>query len=304
MKSRMVKSVFYSTMGLRWGWIIIFYLAIVIATIAIMVAPLVYCLSLINLAPQPGKPVTGWSSIIGSIITILTGYSAFLIGTQLAQRWLRKSNLRELGLFLRKKWVYDLILGIGLGTLIVGFSTFFAWVMGWYQFIGFSWDFRPPAILLPALLMSFIATIQAPLLEELIFRGFILQTLNDRWGLRPAIIISSLLFGIAHLASPGDFAWWAAIISTFLAGLMFAQAYLCHKSLWIPIGIHFGWIFSGRLLNDIGAASDNTLLLASKVEGPALIVGASGGGASLLELLGVGLVSLILWQISRSHKYG
>jgi len=303
MKSRILKSIFYSSVGLRCGWIIIFYFVIVIATIAIIVGPLVFFLSLINLAPQPGKPVTGWSSIIGSIITLITGYSAFLIGTHLAQRRLRKSNLSELGLFIGKKWIYDLILGIGLGTLIVSFSTLVSWLMGWYQFIGFSWDFRPSAILLPAFVMSFIAIIQSPLLEEVIFRGFIFQTLSDRWGLRPAIFISSLLFGIAHLTSLDDFAWWAAIISTFLSGLMFAQAYLCHKSLWIPIGIHFGWIFSGRLLNDIGGSSDNTLLLASKVEGPALIVGASGGGASLLELVGVGLVSLILWHISKSNKY-
>jgi membrane protease YdiL (CAAX protease family) len=117
------------------------------------------------------------------------------------------------------------------------------------------------------------------------------------------VSVSTLLFGIAHLTSLDDFAWWAAIISTFLAGLMFTQAYLYHGSLWIPIGIHFGWIFSGRLLNDIGGSSDKTLLLASKVEGPALIVAPSGGGAGLLELVGVGLVSLILWHISMGNKY-
>jgi membrane protease YdiL (CAAX protease family) len=303
MKSKILKSIFYSTVGLRWGWIIIFYFAIVIATVAILVGPLVSLLSLINLAPQPGKPVTGWSSIMGSIITLIAGYAAFLIGTHLAQHWLRKSNLSALGLFISKEWIYDLILGIGLGTLIVSFSTLLSWLMGWYQFIGFSWDFRPPAILLPAFVMSFIATIQSPLLEEVIFRGFIFQTLSDRWGVRSAIFISSLLFGIAHLTSLDGFSWWAAIISSFIAGLMFAQAYLYHKSLWIPIGIHFGWIFSGRLLNDIGGPSDNALLLTSKVKGPALIVGASGGGASLLELAGVGLVSLILWHISRTNKY-
>lgn len=302
MKSKILKSIFYSTDSLRWGWIIIFYLAIVIATIAIIIGPLVFFLSLINLTPQPGKPVTGWPSIIGSIITLITGYSAFLIGTHLAQRWLRKSNLGEIGLFINKKWIYDLILGIGLGALIVSVSTLISWLMGWYQFIGFSWDFRPPAILLPAFVLSVIAIIQSPLLEEVIFRGVLFRTLRDRWGLRSAVFLSSLLFGIAHLTSLEDLAWWAAIISAFLAGLMFTQAYLCHGNLGIPIGIHFGWIFSGRLLNDIGGASEKTLLLASKVEGPALIVTPSGGGVGLLELLGVGLVSLILWHISRSKK--
>jgi membrane protease YdiL (CAAX protease family) len=175
--------------------------------------------------------------------------------------------------------------------------------LGWYQFLGFSWQFRPMAILLPALLLSFTASLQAPILEEVIFRGFIFQTALDRWGLRLAVFISSLLFGLAHLANEdSSFGWLPAVVSTFLAGLMFAQAYLVHKSLWIPVGIHFGWIFSGRLLNDVGRTVDETLLFASKVEAPPLIASPSGGGAGLFELIGVGLVSFILWQMSKRHK--
>jgi hypothetical protein len=100
----MVKSIFFSTKELRWGWIIVFYLIIVVAIIAIIVGPVVFLLSLINFSPQPGKPVMGWSSIIGSIITLLTGYSAFLIGTHVALRWLRKNNLSSLGLCFSKNW--------------------------------------------------------------------------------------------------------------------------------------------------------------------------------------------------------
>jgi len=299
MNSKVLKSIFFSTQGLRWGWIIIFYLVIVVAAIAIIIAPLVFLLSLFNLSPQPQKPITGWSKITGSVITLLVGYSAFLIGTHLAQCWLRKSKLKELGLSFGKSGINDLILGIGLGTLLVSFSTFLSWLFGWYQFAGFSWDFRTSSVLLPAIVLSFVATIQSPLVEEVIFRGFLFQTLTDRWGLRISIFLSSLLFGILHLTSLEDLVWWAAIISTFLAGLMFVQAYLVRKSLWIPIGIHFGWIFAGRLLNDTGGSLDNTLLLASKVEGPHLLVPPSGGGAGLLELLGVGLISFILWRMSK-----
>jgi len=299
MNSKLLKSIFYSTQGLRWGWIILFYFIIVVATIAIIITPLVFLLSLFDLSPQPQKPITGWSKITGSVITLLVGYLAFLIGTHLAQRLLRRSKLKELGLIIGKSGIYDLILGIGLGTLLVSFSTFLSWLLGWYQFIGFSWDFRPPSVLLPAIVLSFVATIQSPLLEEVIFRGFLFQTLTDRWGLRISIFLSSLLFGIAHLTSLEDFIWWTAIISAFLAGLMFVQAYLVRKSLWLPIGIHFGWIFAGRFLNDAGGSVDNTLFLASKVEGPHLLVPPSGGGAGLLELLGVGLVSFILWRMSK-----
>jgi membrane protease YdiL (CAAX protease family) len=302
-KNAILKSIFFSHAGLRWGWIILFYFMIVVTSVAIIIGPALFLLSLIGLSPQPGKPVTGWPSVTGSIITLLAGYSAFLIGTHFAQRLLRNSKLSELGLFWGKKGIHDLILGIGLGTLIVSFATFMAWLMGWYQFLGFAWQFRPIAILLPAFLLSFIANIQSPLLEEVIFRGFLFQTLIDRWSLRPAIILSSILFALAHLSSLNSgFPWWAVIISTFLAGLMFAQAYLVHNSLWIPVGIHFGWVFSGRLLNDVGGLTDKTLFLASKVKGPGLIITPSGAGAGLFELFGVGLVSLFMWRMSKKQR--
>jgi len=79
MNSKVLKSIFFSTQGLRWGWIIIFYLVIVVAAIAIIIAPLVFLLSLFNLSPQPQKPITGWSKITGSVITLLVGYSAFYL---------------------------------------------------------------------------------------------------------------------------------------------------------------------------------------------------------------------------------
>jgi membrane protease YdiL (CAAX protease family) len=193
----------------------------------------------------------------------------------------------------------DILIGLGLGTLIVAFSTFLSWLLGWYQFAGFSWQFRPLDILLPAVVMSFIASIQSPLVEEVLFRGFIFQTLSERWSFSSALLFSSFLFGLAHLTSTENTFWWAAILSTFLAGMMFIQAFLVHKSLWIPIGIHFGWIFSGRLLNDIGQSTDKVLFLASNVDGPNLLVAPTGGGAGLFELIGVGIVSLILWRITR-----
>ncbi|MFC1784931.1 lysostaphin resistance A-like protein [Candidatus Neomarinimicrobiota bacterium] len=301
MKFELLKPILFSKSDLRWGWTIIFYLFIVIAFIAIMVGPVLLLLSTIGLSPQPGKAVTGWLSISGSIITLLAGYSAFLIGTHFAQRWLRKSKLSELGLLLSKGWIRELAVGIGLGIILISVSVLLSWIMGYYKFLGFSWAFRPSELLLPAFVMAFIAIIQSALLEEIIFRGFLFQTFKDRWGLHPAIYISSIFFGVLHITSLNDFSWWAAIISTFLAGLVFVQAYLVYNSLWLPIGIHFGWILGGRLLNDTGGAVENTLLIASKVEGPELLVAPSGGGAGLFELAGLGLISFILWRMSKKR---
>lgn len=63
--------------------------------------------------------------------------------------------------------------------------------------------------------MTLIATgICAPLLEEIIFRGLILSRLKKAMPLWVAILISSLLFGIAH----GQILW---ISYTFCLGILF-----------------------------------------------------------------------------------
>jgi membrane protease YdiL (CAAX protease family) len=292
-----LKSIFIKDSSLRLFWNLLSYLIIVTATIAIIVIPIVLLLSFFNLSPQIGKPVTGWNSIIGSIITLVFGYFAFLLGTHLSQKFLRKSKLSNLGLKVDKKNITDLLLGIILGGVIIFVSIFLNWLFGWYKFTGFAWEYRSLNLLIPAVLLALTAKFQSALIEEVFFRGYLFQLLEDRYKIVIAVLISSFLFGLAHLTSMESYPWWAVIISSFLAGLLFAQAYLLNKNLWLPIGIHYGWLIFGRLLNDIGTSAEKSLLIISEVSGPELLTPGTAGGASLFELVGVGLVAVILWKL-------
>ena len=297
-----IKSIFVSVSGLRLFWNLILYLIIVITTIAVIVSPLIFLLSLFNLSPQIGKPVTGWNSIIGSIITLVFGYFAFLLGTHFSQKLLRKSKVSALGLKIDKQHIKNLLLGFVLGGVIIVVSVLLNWLMGWYKFSGFAWEYRSINLIIPTFLLLLFARIQPALLEEVIFRGYLFQLLADRCNVRNTVLISSLLFGLAHLTSMENYPWWAVVLSTFLAGLLFAQAYLLHKNLWLPIGIHYGWHIFGRLFNDAGVPVDKSVFIVSEVSGPGLLSPASGGGASLFELVGVGLVAMVLWKLSKNLK--
>lgn len=44
------------------------------------------------------------------------------------------------------------------------------------------------------------ATVLAPLFEETLFRGVLLPVLGQRWGPLPAVVVSALVFGLAHLS--------------------------------------------------------------------------------------------------------
>jgi membrane protease YdiL (CAAX protease family) len=47
--------------------------------------------------------------------------------------------------------------------------------------------------------IAFLAVIVAPLTEELFFRGILYRTLKSLLGAGPAILVTSLAFGLAHL---------------------------------------------------------------------------------------------------------
>jgi membrane protease YdiL (CAAX protease family) len=75
------------------------------------------------------------------------------------------------------------------------------------------------------------AVIVAPVLEELIFRGLILEGFLRNYSPTKAIIIASLLFGIAHLNI------WQ-FIGAFLLGLFIGWVYWKTRSIGLAIGIH------------------------------------------------------------------
>ena len=81
--------------------------------------------------------------------------------------------------------------------------------------------------------LSFITVaIAAPLLEELIFRGVMLDSFLKRYSPAKAIILSSIIFGIAH-ANPWQF------IAALNIGLIAGWLYYRTRSIWPGIVLHF-----------------------------------------------------------------
>lgn len=83
-----------------------------------------------------------------------------------------------------------------------------------------------------AIRISFLAlVIVPPIVEEVIFRGFIFAGMAGRMGVVPGAVISSLLFGAAH---------WQANISiyTFVLGLLLCLLYRRAGSIWPGVLLH------------------------------------------------------------------
>ncbi len=85
------------------------------------------------------------------------------------------------------------------------------------------------------IMIVFVAVVIAPVLEEMLFRGFVQTTIRSFFNIRnsawPAIAASSVFFAIMH-ADPGH---WPAL---FVLGVCLGYSYEKSGSLFRPIFIH------------------------------------------------------------------
>lgn len=93
-----------------------------------------------------------------------------------------------------------------------------------------------------ALAIFFItASIAAPVFEELIFRGFLLPSLTRYFSVTTAIILSGLLFAIAHLSL-------AEVLPLATLGIILGVVYTRSRNILAPMLLHGLWN-SGTLLS-------------------------------------------------------
>lgn len=90
-----------------------------------------------------------------------------------------------------------------------------------------------------ALALTFISlVILPPIIEEILFRGFLFTGLRNKLKLWPAAIITSILFAIPHLFASSEGLLWIAGIDTFILSLFLCYLRERTGNLWAPIILH------------------------------------------------------------------
>lgn len=230
--------------------------------------------------------------IVGNFITFLI---ALFLGWG-AGKVLEDLPFKALGASLEKNWFKDLWLGIGLGIFTIFLSCLLAMLFGEMSFqINQSADFNAKTY---TLIISFLVFVIGAANEEVIFRGYILQTFSRANLAWLAIIINSIIFGSAHLQNPN--VSQIAILNTIIAGIWFSIAYLKTRNLWLPFGLHFIWnwvqgAFLGIPVSGIKEIT-NAPLLQQIDQGPTWLTGGhygiEGGIACTIALI---ISTALIW---------
>ena len=137
--------------------------------------------------------------------------------------------------------------------------------------------------------------------EELLFRAIMLRILQQALGTRWALVISSLMFALAHFPNDGVSA--LGLVITVAAGWMFGVAYLKTGRLWLAAGMHFAWNFvTGTVfaLPVSGGVAKGWII--AKLSGPEWLSGGMYGlEASAVTLLAVIVASILLQRGNRGN---
>ncbi len=94
-----------------------------------------------------------------------------------------------------------------------------------------------------------LAVVLAPLIEEFTFRGWIQGSLEPRWGLGPALLVSAALFAAAHVEVT-LFPYY------FLGGLLLGAAVRVTESIWTGVLMHTVMNATTLLLDETGAGME------------------------------------------------
>ena len=190
----------------------------------------------------------------------------------------------------------DLAIGLVMGFLIMALSVGAAAIADVYSIIG-QGDSRQ---LVHELVTS---AIMPAFMEELLFRGILFRWLEEFAGSWVALIITSALFGAAHLMNPNATPV-AAFGIAIEAGVLLGGAYMLTRSLWMPMGLHAAWNFTQGEIFDVPVSGiDEHGLVQAKLSGPALL---SGGGFGLEASLFAMVIATAVgvWMVWLAVKRG
>ncbi len=84
----------------------------------------------------------------------------------------------------------------------------------------------------------FSLVVLPPLGEEILMRGYLFSGLRFRWNFIAAGLVTSLLFGAAHLLTGADGLLWSAAVDTFVLSLFLVYMREKTGALYAGMGLH------------------------------------------------------------------
>jgi membrane protease YdiL (CAAX protease family) len=239
--------------------------------------------------------------ISGTLWSVIASHGALLISALLVgwacQALLEELPFAALGCSVQRGWFRNLLIGSALGAASLFLAALLTTITRGTRF---SFDPAGFKLIGETLFVSILVFLFAAAAEEMLFRGYVLQTLtraNIAWL---GVLLTSVPFAAAHLRNPNVVAGFT-FVNTALAGVWLAVAYLRTRSLWLPFGLHWSWNWAQASLLGLPVSGIQRMapapLLKAMNAGPDWLTGGAygleGGAACTIALL---ISTFVIWR--------
>jgi len=184
--------------------------------------------------------VVGFNKLSGPNAEILTFYILYAVPFLIYLYTIKKYDLSSIAIFegalteLRQVWFFIPLIIMTIGVVWVSIilldlvsPDLAEWYFDWLNSVEL-FEIGPDTTLIQYGLIFFVGAVFAPLVEEIIFRGIMVERFGAKYGYKSAVLLSSFLFGVLHMD----------IIGAFVFGVVLSILYLRTRSLLLPFLIH------------------------------------------------------------------
>lgn len=261
-----------------WTRVLLFLIAYIVCVVAMSVAVVTLILSGVlkmTLNANTMLALISFSSVISLALVVVF------------RKYIDRRSILSLGLLPFSK---DGYIGLLLSMALLGFGTLLLYFNGNLQWLDYSFDTGPFFIALPVLILAVFA-------EELVFRGYILGNLLERGNQWYALLVSAVLFALAHISNTSINV--VAMLNLVLAGVLLGLNYIYTRNLWFGILFHFGWnFFQGPVLGYEVSGLGLPRILELEMSGNPLLTGAAFGFEGSLIATMLLLTAILLMYLA------
>jgi membrane protease YdiL (CAAX protease family) len=291
-----LKPIFVGPNGLRVGWRLLIFVALVVVLLAAFVLIRNGGLQGFREAQKHAGEITVTPLLMGGseVIALLLLCVATLIMGKIEHR-----KFSEYGLPLRQALGKDFWIGLLSGFLAISGTLLTMFLLHGFRVTGLALH---GTAILSSVIGWGIAFLLVGLFEEFLCRGYIQYTLGSGIGFWPSAFVMSALFGFSHAFNANETVMGAVAAGLF--GFLFCLFLRRTSSLWIAVGFHAAWDWGQTFYGvpDSGIVPYHSVL-SSAFTGPRWLTGGMvGPEASILTPIALLVVALVFSRCYRKNR--
>jgi uncharacterized protein len=286
------KSIFAGHNGLRAGWRLLIFLALLAVPAAVL-------LVIARAGGGGAKQITNTPFLVGANEAVI--FLILCVVTWVMAR-IEHRIWSEYGLPLRQALRKDFWVGSLLGFLAISGTLLTMFLLHGFRVTGLALH---GTAILSSLVGWSIAFLLVGLFEEFAFRGYVQYTLASGMGFWPAAVLMSGVFGLAHfIADPNENVVGSVAVVIF--GLLLCLFLRRTGNLWYAVGFHFAYDWGQAFF--YGVPNSGIVpyhnLFNSVLSGPRWLTGGTvGPEASILTPIALLVVALVFSRYHRENRY-